>query len=47
MREFVDAAIKPVMPQHSLPGMAVAVTVDGQAFSEAGRWLAQLVDPKP
>lgn len=32
IREIVDAAIKPVMAKHKVPGMAVAVTVDGRAF---------------
>ena len=32
MREVIDAAIRPVMAEHKVPGLAVAVTVDGQAF---------------
>lgn len=32
LRKMVDAAVKPVMAQHRVPGMAVAVTVDGQAY---------------
>jgi beta-lactamase class C len=32
MREVVDAAIRPVMAEHKVPGLAVAVTVDGQTF---------------
>lgn len=32
MREVVDAAIRPIMAEHNVPGMAVAVTVDGHTF---------------
>jgi beta-lactamase class C len=32
IRGIVDAAIKPVMAEHDVPGMAVAVSVDGQAY---------------
>jgi beta-lactamase class C len=31
MREVVDAAVLPVMAEHRVPGLAVAVTVEGQA----------------
>lgn len=32
IRAFVDTAIRPLMAKYDVPGMAVAVTVDGQAF---------------
>jgi beta-lactamase class C len=32
IREIVDTAIRPLVTEHDVPGMAVAVTVDGQAF---------------
>ena len=32
MREVVDAAIQPILVEHKVPGLVVAVTVDGQAF---------------
>lgn len=32
LRAIVDAAIRPVMTEHDVAGMAVAVTVDGKAF---------------
>lgn len=32
LREAVDSAVQPLMAEHKLPGMAVAVTVDGRTF---------------
>ncbi len=32
IRTIVDQAVRPLMAQHEVPGMAVAVTVDGQAL---------------
>ena len=32
IRTLVDAAIRPMMAEHGLPGMAVGVTVDGKAY---------------
>jgi beta-lactamase class C len=32
MRELVDEAVKPVIAKHKVPGMAVAITVDGRAY---------------
>ena len=32
MRAIVDAAIRPLMAEHDVAGMAVAVTIDGQPF---------------
>ena len=32
VRSIVDAAIRPMMAEHSLPGMAVGVTVNGKAY---------------
>jgi beta-lactamase class C len=32
MREVVDAAIQPILVEHKVPGLVVAVTIDGQAF---------------
>jgi beta-lactamase class C len=32
IRGVVDAAIRPIMAEHKVPGMAVAVTVDGRIF---------------
>ncbi len=32
IRSVVDAAIRPVVAEYDLPGMAVAVTIDGQAY---------------
>ena len=32
IRAIVDAAVHPIMSEHGVPGMAVAVTVDGQAY---------------
>lgn len=33
IRAIVDAAVRPIMAEHALPGMAVAVTVDGKAYT--------------
>ena len=32
IRAMVDASIQPLMAEHDVPGMAVAITVNGQAF---------------
>ena len=32
IREIVDTSIRPLMAEHGVPGMAVAVTVNGEAF---------------
>ncbi|MBJ7311516.1 class C beta-lactamase [Rugamonas sp. CCM 8940] len=32
IRAFVDKEIRPIMAEHDVPGMAVAVTLDGQAY---------------
>jgi beta-lactamase class C len=32
IRAIVDTAIRPLMAEHDVPGMAIAVTVNGQAF---------------
>ncbi|MES2074081.1 MAG: class C beta-lactamase [Pseudomonadota bacterium] len=32
IRAFVDTAIRPLMAEHDVPGMAVAVTLNGQAY---------------
>jgi beta-lactamase class C len=32
LRTLVDAAVKPVMAAHQVPGLAAAVTIDGQAY---------------
>jgi beta-lactamase class C len=32
IRSIVDTAIRPLMAEYDVPGMAVAVTVDGQAM---------------
>ena len=32
IRAIVDAAVRPVMAEHDLPGVAVGVTVDGKAY---------------
>ncbi len=32
MRELVDAAVQPILAEHKVPGLAVAVTVEGRAF---------------
>ncbi|MES3023046.1 MAG: class C beta-lactamase [Pseudomonadota bacterium] len=32
IRAIVDKAIKPVMAEHDVPGMAIAVTVDGKSY---------------
>ncbi|PLC50255.1 class C beta-lactamase [Pollutimonas subterranea] len=32
IRGIVETAIRPVMAEHDVPGMAVALTIDGQAF---------------
>lgn len=47
LRRIVDAAVQPVMAQHDVPGMAIAVTVDGHAlffnYGEASRETHQAV----
>jgi beta-lactamase class C len=32
LRERVDAAIQPILAEHAVPGMAVAITVEGRAY---------------
>lgn len=32
IRNIVDAAIRPVIAEHDVPGMAVAVTIDGKRY---------------
>ena len=32
IRAIVDAAVRPVLAEHDIPGMAVAITVDGKPY---------------
>ena len=32
VRQFIDDAMKPVIAQHNIPGMAVGVTIDGKRY---------------